>query len=233
MFQVCGGLNLFYEISGDGAPIILAHGNGEDHTIFDRLIPRLAETHTVYAVDSPGHGRSQQPREFHYSEFAGVFSSFIKELGLERPAFCGFSDGGIIGLLLASAEPGLLSSLTVCGANLTPDGLKGNWRTLFRAARFFTRDPRTEMMLNEPQITENDLKKITVPTLVLAGAKDMVKETETKAIAEGIPGAELKILPGEKHGSYVVHETKLLPLLSEFLKEVPEGIEKEDAGSEV
>lgn len=220
MFIMCNGINLFYEKTGEGSPLVLAHGNGESHTIFDRLVPRLAESYTVYAVDSPGHGRSQRPDAYHYHVFAEAFSAFIRQLELDRPAFCGFSDGGIIGLLLASKEPELLSRLAACGANLTPDGLKKRWRALFRAGYFFTRNPLTAMMLKEPQITVEELGKIRVPTLVAAGARDIVKETETRAIAAGIPGAELKILLGESHASYVADETKLFPLLQEFLRPI-------------
>lgn len=215
MFLDCG-INLYYEKAGEGAPLILVHGNGEDHTVFDRLIPRLAELFTVYAVDSPGHGRSQRPGEFHYAGFAETLSAFIGELGLERPFFCGFSDGGIIGLLLASSQPALLSRMAVCGANLTPAGLKRGWRALFHAEFLLTRRPLLKMMLDEPQIAEEALARIEIPTLVLAGGRDLVRESETRAIAEGIPGAALQILPGETHGSYVIHSDKLFPLLRDF-----------------
>ena len=218
MFQVSNGINLFYEQTGSGAPLILAHGNGEDHTIFDRLVPRLAEFFTVYAVDSPGHGRSQRPKEFHYTDFAAVFSAFIRELKLERPAFCGFSDGAIIGILLAAGEPSLLSRLVLCGANLTPRGLKRRWLTLFKAEAFFTQNPKLKMMLHEPQITSEILRKITVPTLITAGAHDMIQKSDTQTIAECISGAKLHILPGEGHASYVAHTAKLAPLLLEFFE---------------
>lgn len=216
MFIDCGA-NLYYEKAGEGPSLILAHGNGEDHTIFDRLVPRLAESFTVYAVDSPGHGKSQKPEEYCYDVLANAFSAFIRQLGLERPAFCGFSDGGIIGLLLASSQPELLSRLVVCGANLAPQGLKRRWRVLFRTEFLFTRSPLLRMMLKEPQITAEGLARIEIPTLVLAGARDIVREPETRAIAAGIPGAELHILTGETHGSYVIHTARLFPLLQDFL----------------
>lgn len=215
MFLDCG-INLYYEKAGEGPPLVLVHGNGEDHTVFDRLIPHLAEFFTVYAVDSPGHGRSRKPAGFHYADFAEALSAFIGKLGLERPFFCGFSDGGIIGLLLASSRPALLSRMAVCGANLTPAGLKWGWRILFRAEFLLTRRPLLKMMLDEPRIAEETLARIEIPTLVLAGERDLVKESETRAIAEGIPGAALQILPGETHGSYVVHTDKLFPLLRDF-----------------
>ena len=57
-----------------------------------------------------------------------------------------------------------------------------------------------------------------MPTLVLAGSKDLIRESETRLIAESIPGARLRILKGEKHGSYIVHSTKIAAIIEEELK---------------
>lgn len=78
------------------------------------------------------------------------------------------------------------------------------------------KDPLTRLMLKEPHITKSDLSKITAPTLVLAGSKDMIKKRETKRIAASIPHASLKILSGETHSSYIVHSSKLYPVLDKF-----------------
>ena len=71
-------------------------------------------------------------------------------------------------------------------------------------------------MLNEPHISDELLKSIKAKTLVLAGSKDLVTEDETRHIAETVPRAELKILNGEGHGSYIVHKTKIAELIKEF-----------------
>ena len=73
------------------------------------------------------------------------------------------------------------------------------------------------MMLNEPDIQPEDLHKIKIPTLVLAGEKDLIKKKVTKKIAENIEHATLVIVPGEGHGSYIEHSDKLYPLLYSFL----------------
>ena len=65
------------------------------------------------------------------------------------------------------------------------------------------------LMAREPHISDNTLRKIQARTLVLAGENDMITEKETRHIAETIPGAEMKILPGETHGSYIIHSEKL------------------------
>ena len=67
-----------YEKTGEGAPVILIHGNTEDHHIFDRLIEDMEKDHTVYAMDSRGHGESATPKEFHYADMAEDVINLIK-----------------------------------------------------------------------------------------------------------------------------------------------------------
>lgn len=217
MYIQLNGQILFYEKYGEGSPVILVHGNGETHDIFDLLIPELSKNHTVYAPDTRGHGLSATPKEFHYADMAEDMAAFIEVLDIKTPAFFGFSDGGIIGLLLASKYPDLISRLAIAGANLTPKDLKR--RTLRHIKRAYRKkkEPLTHLMLTEPDIDAERLQFISVPTLVLAGQKDSVKPAATKRIAAAIPGARLELLPGETHSSYVVHSAKLSPLLTEFL----------------
>ena len=95
------GIALHYEKSGEGRPLILLHGNGETHAIFDKALPLLAARFTVYAIDSRGHGESEGADAYHYADMKEDVRCFIQELKLEKPVLYGFSDGGIIGLLLA------------------------------------------------------------------------------------------------------------------------------------
>ena len=89
---------LFYEKTGEGHPLLLLHGNGEDHTIFDALIPLLARTHTVYAIDSRGHGASNPTEEYSYPGMADDIAQLITSLEIPSPILYGFSDGGIMSL---------------------------------------------------------------------------------------------------------------------------------------
>ena len=107
--------------------MILLHGNGEDHSIFAETAEILKEHFAVYMPDTRGHGRSEGVEEYHYSDMAEDLRELIRVLGLERPLLCGFSDGGIVGLLAAVRDPGLLSAMVLCGANLTPKGMKTRW----------------------------------------------------------------------------------------------------------
>lgn len=105
-------IHLYYEKFGEGSPLILLHGNGESHQIFDRAIPILSRYFTVYALDTRGHGESDMVREFHYSDMAEDVKCFIEALALQKPILYGFSDCGIVGLMIASKYPDLLESIT-------------------------------------------------------------------------------------------------------------------------
>lgn len=221
------GVRLYYRVTGSGPAVILVHGNGEDHTIFDETAVLLSRDYTVYALDSRGHGKSSKVETLSYQSMADDVASFIRKLEIEKPAFCGFSDGAIIGMLVAEQNPGLLSRLVLCGGNAYPQGIKERWFQLFRFISRFDRDPKIRLMLTEPQITEEELKRIKEPALILAGENDMIKEEHTRYLAAKIPDSRLVILPGENHGSYVVHSRKLYHLIKKFLAE-PLGQQNEE-----
>jgi len=218
MYIQLNGQVIYYERTGEGSPIILTHGNGDTHKIFDNLIPELSKKHTVYALDTRGHGESATAEEYHYNDMAADIAAFVYALELEKPAFLGFSDGGITGLIAASMHPSLFSRMVICGANLSPKGLKFSERFSFRLQYMKHKDKLLALMLKEPHISKYDLSIISIPTLVVAGSKDIVKKKETKRIAKYLPNATLRILPGENHSSYVVHSAKLAPLLAGFLR---------------
>ncbi len=207
------GIELFYEKEGKGPPLILLHGNGESGGIFCEAARKLAESWTVYRPDSRGHGRSSRVPELHYRDMADDMAAFIRELKLERPVFYGFSDGGIVGLLIAAGDPQLLSGLIISGANLQPRGLKPFVYWFFKILNLFFFKPAYELMLTEPNIRKSDLKKIRIPVYVTAGHRDLIRESHTRFLAEHIPESKLEILEGESHGSYVVHSLKLVKII--------------------
>lgn len=218
MYAIVNGLKLFYHKEGSGRPVILLHGNGEDHTIFDVAMKDLARSYTVYALDSRSHGKSDPVPTLTYREMAEDVAAFIRQQGLEKPALVGFSDGGVVALLVALRWPDLPGRLVVAGANMTPAGIKQPWRTLMRVQNRISPDPKLDLMLTQPHLAGWQLTGITAPTLVLAGEKDLIDETQTRRIARSIPGAKLLILPGETHGSYVIHSDKLYPAMANFLR---------------
>ncbi len=220
MYIQVNGTTLYYEITGQGAPILLLHGNSESHEIFDVLIGQLSDRYTVYAIDSRGHGKSSRVKQLNYMDMAEDIAAFIRELGLQGTALYGFSDGGIIGLLIAIRYPELLSRLIISGANLWPKGVKKGYLILIRIIYQITRSRKLKMILTQPDITDEQLAGITIPTLVLAGSKDMIYEAHTRHIAEQIPNSTLQILEGESHMSYVVHSEKLHGILQPFLEDI-------------
>ncbi|MDR2561823.1 MAG: alpha/beta hydrolase [Holophagales bacterium] len=217
MYLKVNGIELFYEKCGSGNPIILLHGNGEDHTIFDVLTSQLSRHCTVYAIDSRGHGKSSSVKHFDYRSMMEDVAAFIKELSIDNVMLYGFSDGGIIGLLLAIEHPNMISKLIVSGANTLPSGIKTINAILMQVSYLFTRDQKLKLMLTQPNITNVELDTISTPTLVLAGSKDVVREEHTRMIAANIKNCTLKILEGESHSSYVVHSDKLYGIIAPFL----------------
>ena len=213
MFVEVNGVELYYDRVGSGPDLVMLHGNGEDHTIFEQSVFHLKNHFTVHLLDSRGHGRSSPVSEFHYSDMADDVVAFMSEVGLERPMLCGFSDGGIIGLMIAHSHPDLLSRLYVCGANTDPSTLKGFGMFLCRTLPRYRNDPKVRMMLTEPHITREDLSRITIPVMVIAGSRDAVDGKDTRFIADSIRDSTLCIVKGATHSSYVDGSPQLAQLI--------------------
>ena len=210
-------VNLYYEECGKGKPIILLHGNQETHDIFDKLIEKLKKNYKVYAIDSRCHGKSENTVDISYSLMCDDIIEFIKKLNIDKPILYGFSDGGIVGLLVAIKEPDLLSNLIISGANTTPDILSRSFKILTKIMYFFTRSKYIKMMLKEPNIKTDELNSITIPVHVLAGEKDIVKYEHSKYIADNIKNSTLEIIKNENHGSYIVHSEKIYDIIIKYL----------------
>ena len=217
MEVLVNNVKLYYEEYGVGKPVILLHGNQETHEIFDKLIDRLKTNYKVYAIDSRCHGKSENPVDISYDLMCDDIVEFIKKLNINKPLLYGFSDGGIIGLLIAIKEPMLLSKLIISGANTTPDILSIPFKLFTNLIYFFTRSKYIKMMLNEPNIKTEELKSIRIPVHVLAGEKDIVKYEHTKYIADNIENSTLEIIKKENHGSYIVHSEKIYEIVKNYL----------------
>ncbi|MBQ7754997.1 MAG: alpha/beta hydrolase, partial [Clostridia bacterium] len=177
------GIRLHYEQYGEGRPLVLLHGNGEDHTIFDEAVTVLSERFTCFALDSRGHGDSDMVGELHYEDMASDLLAFLEELDLWDVVLCGYSDGGIVALM-AARWTDRISDLIVCGANTRPRALK---RRAYMDIRWEHRqDPNISntILLTEPHIPAEDLRAIEVRTLVVAGSRDIIRERNTRFIAE-------------------------------------------------
>ncbi len=209
------GTELYYETCGQGRPLILVHGNGEDHTIFDRTVRALSSFYTCWLIDSRGHGMSAPAAEYHYADMTADILEFMEQKDIRDAVFCGFSDGGIIGLL-AAMKTDRIRELIVCGANLVPEAVSLPLRAFIGAVFLITRDAKMRLMLEEPRIREEDLKDIKAKTLVLAGQNDLIRKEHTLAIAAAIPQSEVRVIPCEGHGTYIVHSDKLAGFIFGF-----------------
>lgn len=216
-----GRIDLYYEKTGAGRPLIMVHGNGEDHSIFDKAAEVLKDRFTCFLLDSRGHGSSSPVKKLHYADMADDVCFLIEKLDLSDTVLYGYSDGGIIGLLAAMKCP-KITTLIISGANLTPEGLTADCLAEIRETYRKTKDPFSRLMLTEPDLTEAQISKITARTLVLAGSEDLVRESETRRIAGAIPGAKLMILEGEDHGSYICHSDKIAKIILDFAAEESE-----------
>ena len=211
------GIQLNYEKIGMGKPLILLHGNGEDHHIFDELALTLKDKFTLYLVDSRNHGLSSITRSFHYEEMAEDVHAMTVQLKLSEVSIFGFSDGGIIGLILASKYPDSYEKMIIAGANLNPTGLKKTVLNSMKEEYEIEKNPYLKLMLEEPNISNSDLDRIIIPVLVLAGEKDVVHRNHTYNIHRALKKSKLLILKQRLHGDYVVHSIELEMIIKDFI----------------
>ena len=214
-------VSLYYEVVGEGDPLILIHGNGDDHTIFNEAVDVLKNTFTCYLIDSRGQGKSSPTDLINYDIMADDIISFVEQMELTDVCFFGFSDGAIIGMIASIKRPELFKRLILSGANASPQGVK-LWMLLYlRVTSIFDHDPLLKLMLTEPHISASDLRKITTPTLVVVGSKDLIKKSHTKWIVSSIPNSRLLVLKGENHDSYVVGSAKIAKYIIKFCHKKP------------
>lgn len=202
-------IELSYTQVGKGEPLFLLHGNGEDRRFFEAQMEPLAKERRVIAVDTRGHGQSSRGQApFSLSQFADDLASLMDHLRLESADILGFSDGGNVALLFALRYPRRVRKLIVNGANLYPTGMRlGVWlaivilfAVLSVAAPFSSKAAARRdligLMATQPHIRPMQLHDLTVPTLVIAGTRDLIRERHTRLIARSIPGAQLVLLAG-------------------------------------
>lgn len=215
------GVRSHHEVTGRGDPLLLLHGGFCSLETMRPLGELLASSYAVHAVERPGHGRTPD-REGPITFADGVPDTlaYLDAVGLDRVDVVGFSDGAIIGLLLALDHPERVRSLVSISANLDPGGYltDGSSGADERPAARAGRDPEREeydalspdgpahadevlaklarMWTSEPSIDASALGSIAAPTLVVAGDRDVIARDHTLTIADGIPGSRLAVLPG-------------------------------------
>ena len=189
--------------------MILLHGNSENLHIFEKFTERFSKDFRVIAIDTRGHGKTPLGEEpFSIYQFAEDLNDFMEYHKIEKANILGFSDGGNIALIFASAHPEKVIKLIANGANTKPSGMKNTvlfsmWISyiIFCIFSNFSKKAANnkalfKLMLFEPKINKSDLEKIRAKTLVLVGTNDMIKEKESRFIAKKIPDSELCFVLG-------------------------------------
>ena len=214
-FVTVNGIKLYYETYGSGLPMLQIHGNGQNIGALSRQIEFFSRKYKVIAADSRGHGKSEMGEgPLTYEQMAEDLNAMLDKLELKPVLVLGWSDGGILGLLLAIHHPDKVSKLAIMGANLEPAGAQ-DWAVQWVAAqeklvdeKLATKDTsmpwaKSKQLLGllgkQPHIPLGDLHRISAPTLVMAGDKDVIRGEHTLTIFENLPKAHLCIFPGATH----------------------------------
>lgn len=234
-FATINGIRLYYEIYGEGtgAPLVVLHGNGGNLAAMRHQIDFFRTTRQVIAIDSRGHGRSEMgATPLTYEKIADDVAALLGQLHAAPADILGWSDGGIVALQLALRHPARIRRIALSGANLEVAALKPEDLASMRAeladvrAKLAAgdRSPRNlqleqhlVLMVDQTPITPADLRRITCPALVLAGERDMIPEPSTRAIAAGLPHAQLHIFPGATHGALQEVPAEFNRVVAEFL----------------
>ncbi|MBS6644099.1 MAG: alpha/beta hydrolase [Clostridiaceae bacterium] len=206
------GIELYYTECGNGEPLVLLHGNGENCGYFKHQMEHFSREYHVIAIDTRGHGKSPRGTEpFTLKQFAKDLKAFLDEKKLGQVNLLGFSDGGNIALIFAIKYPSYVKRLILNGANLYPSGVKLRWRMegyreylrlLTSAREEKSRGEATKLelmrlMIKEPHIKTSVLFELKMPVLVIAGTNDMIRTSHTKRIAGATLRGKLALIEGD------------------------------------
>jgi pimeloyl-ACP methyl ester carboxylesterase len=244
-FQAHDGAQLYVTTYGHGAPVILLHGGLANQRYWGDQVPALTGAgYRVILIDSRGHGRSSRDgRPYTYELMASDVVSVMDGLQLDKAAVVGWSDGAIIGLVMALHDPDRLTGVFAFAANMDPSGVKDGVETNPNFARFerqaagdYARLSATpldyvgfeaaieRMWATEPNYTAADLAKITTPVTIADGDHDeAIKLAHTEYLARSIPGAKLVILPGASHFAMLQRPDEFNAAVLTFLQDVRPG----------
>lgn len=214
---------LYYDRIGQGSPLIMLHGNGEDSRTLSRLARKLSKNFTIYLLDSRGHGKSIcDVEEFDYITMAMDIREFIELKKLEKVNIYGFSDGGIIAIYCALLFPQYLKSIMVSGVNINPSGLKFLYRLNIKSKLRFSKTEKDRklytLMLTKPLIRLEELKKIQMPVFVSVASNDVVKKSHTNKIIKAFTTVDYVMVKKANHFDYVLYNDTLYKPLIDFIR---------------
>ena len=225
------GFSMYCESYGAGRPLLMIHGNGGSIEAFTSNIPYFSQRYRVIVADSRAHGRSADTGDsLGFEMMADDYAALLDVMKIDSCYVIGWSDGGIIALLLAMRHPGKVISLASTGANIWPDStaiVPALWKDEkkeYEAGKNKTN--RTTAQKNDwkifmldweqPNLALSDLHAIRCPSLIIAGDHDVITGEHTLKIFENIRGAQLWILPHSGHATLIEHRDEFNKKVDDF-----------------
>jgi pimeloyl-ACP methyl ester carboxylesterase len=220
------GHKMYYAVHGNGPTLVLMHGGGDsgEHS-FEQQLASFSLHHRIVAPDQVGQGRTPDVRgPLTYTGMMQDTVALLQLLKLHNVDIVGFSDGGILALMLAVRHPELVRRLVISGVNIAPEGLTDEEREDLRAIE--SPRPRTvdqklaQLWLNSPTPDELNLALLATihkPVLVISGDRDAITLEHTLTIYHALPQSELCVLPGTDHGTFSGRPEWINPIVSAFL----------------
>jgi pimeloyl-ACP methyl ester carboxylesterase len=240
------GVRTWYEVEGEGEPLLLLHGGFCTNETWGPQRALFAANHRVYLPERRAHGHTPDvdgPLSYH--DMAKDTINFIDNVVGDAAHLVGWSDGGIVSLLVAIDRPDLVRRMVVVGSNFEPpsalpemapmlDHLTADspGMAMFRAM-YERASPdgaahwpvivtkMVDMLRREPQISREDLAGIRARTLVMVGDDDMMSLEHTIALYRALPNSELAVVPGTSHGLMMEKPEVVYSLILDFLRNEP------------
>jgi pimeloyl-ACP methyl ester carboxylesterase len=210
-------VRLYYEIYGNGDPLVLLHGNGGNITYMGTQIDYFRKQYKVITLDCRGRGKSDLGKDpLTYMQMTKDVVSLLNYLKVDSAYIIGRSDGAIISLLMGIFYPEKVKKIAAFAANLWPDTtalypsfLEEIHKVRVHAEEMFKKRDITQnwflikelnsLMEFQPHISPDELKKIECPVLVMSSDRDIINEEHTLFIYQNIRNSNLCIFPGETH----------------------------------
>jgi pimeloyl-ACP methyl ester carboxylesterase len=225
------GFKMYAEVYGQGAPLLIIHGNGGSIRDFIYQIPYFEKKYKVIVADSRSQGNSADSGDsLTYEMMADDYAALLDAMRIDSAYVIGWSDGGINALLLAIRHPQKVKKLASTGANLAPDTTavpKEVWDIALPT--YLTLKAKTQktpqekdeyklmrLLAEQPHIPLTDLQKISCPSLIIGGDHDVIKEEHTMLIYKNIPEAYLWILPGSGHSTPIFYKDDFNKVVDRF-----------------
>jgi len=189
------GMQMYYEVSGTGDPLVVLHGAYMNIPSMGAIIPMLAKTHKVYAVELQGHGRTTDiDRPITYPNLADDVAAFMDAVGLAKADVFGYSMGAVTGLQLAIRHPAKVNKLVFGSGAYDAEGWQPEFRAMIPtmtvdmfvgmpfAAEYRKLAPNPNgfpelvrkliALEKEPMAWEAEVKTLKVPVLIITGDAD-------------------------------------------------------------